>query len=465
MSWILPSVVVLYLTGAIIYGLIRSRRSGANADEFLTGGRSLGPALVGFTLASQFMGPGNIVGVAEEAFKRGTLAGWAMISLGLAFLILSAGLAGKYHQSGYYTTSDALASTFGPAVKQATAAVLVVALSGVSVAVYVAGASVISLLVKIPYAWAVVLCGSLVGGGVALGGMRYLAHANLVHTACSLLGCGLGAWYGIRAAGGFTSAATTLPPGFLDFFGIAPTLFMGWFLANLGAVGSTQTVVQILGSAASPRTARLGALLASLVLAVAGMLSALAGVSARVAFPQGDPTAAYPMLVSLMPPAMGGVVVAGLVGGLFATASGCTLAVSTLLLKDFYVPYFRPAGGVQLATVGRWLALAAGLLPIPFALAKPGLFPVTFLGRALRATLFAVVVAKFYVPFLTRGKATWAIGLGAAATVAWFLAGSPLGIDNVYISLLVPVAVLALTRRAPLPAETAAPAVSETAQR
>jgi SSS family solute:Na+ symporter len=448
MDWTIPLIVSLYLGGSLAYGLYKARRAPSGTDDFLTGGRSLGPVVVGFTMASQFLAPGNIVTVAEEAFKRGAMAGWAIITLGLAFLILSWGVASQYHKTGTFTTTGALANTYGSSVKPVTAAVLALALTGVTVVIYVAGGKALSLLLGVPYSLAVFACGLAIGGGIAAGGMRYLAGASSIHMACSLLGCGLGAWYALNGAGGLAAAQSKVPPEFFNFMAISPSVFIAWAIANLGAVGSTQSIVQIIGSAGSARTARRGAVIASLLLAIGGVLVALSGAAARVVFPQADPTNAFPILVTLMPPAIGGFVVAGLTGGLLAAASGNTLAVSTLVMKDLYLPFLRPhASDAESLRATRWAGLIAGLLPVLFALMQPQLFPLIFFARNLRVTLFTVLVIGFYLPILSGGRATWAISLGAAAAVWWFFAGNPLGIDGAYVSLLVPFGVLALTKR------------------
>ncbi len=436
------------MTGTLAYGLWRSRHKAEGADEFLTGGRSLGAVVVGVTLASQFLGPGNILAGAEEAFKRGGYAAWSIMTLGLAFLFLAYGLAARYRATGHYTTSGALGALLGPALKPVTSAVLLVALCSVNVATYTGGTAATALLLNIPFPWTVAVCGTLVAVGVSAGGMRYLASANMVHTTCSLLGCVLGALYGLRAAGGLGGVQASVPPGFTSFLNVPPSIFAAWLIANLGAVGSSQGVVQILGSADSTRNARQGAVVAAGIMVVGGALVAVAGLASRSLFPTAAPSTAFPILVTLMPPLLKGIVVAGLAGGMLATSSGNVLAVGTLIVKDFYVPYIRPrASGEEAKKASRWFSLAAGLLPIPFVLAKPGLFPLIFMARGLRVTLFTVLIAAFFLPLLASGRATWAIGLGAAATGAWFLAGSPFGIDGAYVSVLVPLVVLYLTKR------------------
>lgn len=437
-------VVVIYLIATIAYGLLLARRNPAGGEEFFEGGRGIGPVVTGFALASQFLGPGQILGVAEEAFKRGISAGWAVMNLGLGFLVVSLGIAARYRREGHYTISGVLSASFGPAVRLPTSLVMGLALSVVSVVVYVAGGSAVSLLTGIPYPLAVVGCGVAVAAGVAGGGMRYLVRANTIHTVASLLGCALVMGYGLTAAGGLTRIEAGLGAQFIDLFALSPAIFGAWFVGNLGAVGSSQTSVQVFGSAASVKDTRTGALIASALLVGAGIMASLAGVAGRLLFPEIQPTLAFPSMLGLMPPALAGLVLAGLVGGLFATASGCTLSVSTLFMKDFCLPYLQPAPE-RVLLVSRLAAFGAGILPVPIALLQPHLLSVMFLARALRVVLFIVVVSAFYLPWLGRGRATWAIVLGMLATLGWYFAGNPLGVDSVYVALLVPLAILAAT--------------------
>jgi SSS family solute:Na+ symporter len=71
---------------------------------------------------------------------------------------------------------------------------------------------------------------------------------------------------------------------------------------------------------------------------------------------------------------------------------------------------------------------------------------VTFLAKAIRASLSVLVLLVFYAPwFGSRTGALVSILCSLIATIAWFLMGNPFGIDNAYIALVVPLIIMGLS--------------------
>jgi solute:Na+ symporter, SSS family len=92
---------------------------------------------------------------------------------------------------------------------------------------------------------------------------------------------------------------------------------------------------------------------------------------------------------------------------------------------------------VRIATV------IVGLLPIALAIYTPNILQITFLAKAIRASLAVLVLLVFYAPwFGTSRGALFSILGSMIVTVAWFLLGNPFGIDNAYIALVLPLVVM-----------------------
>jgi SSS family solute:Na+ symporter len=87
-----------------------------------------------------------------------------------------------------------------------------------------------------------------------------------------------------------------------------------------------------------------------------------------------------------------------------------------------------------------------GLLPIVLAIYTPNILSMTFLGKALRASLSVLVLFVFFMPwFGTKLGAFLSIIMSLVATIAWFMMGNPFGIDNAYVALAVPLVVMGLS--------------------
>jgi SSS family solute:Na+ symporter len=71
---------------------------------------------------------------------------------------------------------------------------------------------------------------------------------------------------------------------------------------------------------------------------------------------------------------------------------------------------------------------------------------ITFLAKAIRASLSVLVLLVFYAPwFGTRSGALISIVGSMVVTIAWFLMGNPFGIDNAYVALVFPLIVMAVS--------------------
>src|SRR6185437_455275 len=116
-----------------------------------------------------------------------------------------------------------------------------------------------------------------------------------------------------------------------------------------------------------------------------------------------------------------------------------------LLYKDFYVRFVKAENdeGRALSFV-RVTTVIVGLLPIVLAIYTPNVLQITFLTKAIRASLSVLVLLVFYAPwFGTKSAALISIVGSMVATIAWFLMGNPFGIDNAYVALVFPLVVMA----------------------
>jgi len=122
--------------------------------------------------------------------------------------------------------------------------------------------------------------------------------------------------------------------------------------------------------------------------------------------------------------------------------STVALAIASLVVKDFYVPFAKPTPERELKAT-RVLSLVIGFLPLVFVFFAPALLKLSFFTRALRLSLAVVAVIGFFLPFFNGNRGA-IIGLVASVigTTAWYLLGDPFGIDNMYVALAIPAVVI-----------------------
>jgi SSS family solute:Na+ symporter len=442
------SVTILSMAAGYVAVLalisVAARKHSRSTAGFTTGGKAFPAVLIGFLMASEFIGTSASLGTAQKAFDSGISAAWNVVALAVGFVLFSFFLARRYKALGENTISGVLRRGYGERVRLATSAIMIVALLIVAIAVYASGGAVFSSLLGLDPTVATLLTGVLSVLYVGIGGMRSVVYTNVLHAVVLLAGIVLAAVVPLREIGGFGALADALPAGRFDPVGVGFGQIMAWMIAGAGATFATQYIVQAISSVRDENTARKASAYAVLVLVPYGVLAAVAGMCAAVLHPDIPSLQALPSLLADMNTLLAGVVISGMIAALFGTVSAITLAVSTLLLKDFYQPMRNPAGEdrrnvrfIRLATV------ASGIVPMLLALYAKDVLAVTFLGKALRSALAVLVVLFFYAPWFGSRTAALVSILGAlVTTVAWFLAGDPLGIDNAYIAVLTPLIVM-----------------------
>jgi SSS family solute:Na+ symporter len=176
-------------------------------------------------------------------------------------------------------------------------------------------------------------------------------------------------------------------------------------------------------------------------------MAALVGMCSAVLYPGVKSIDAFPVLIAHMPAFSASIMVVGLAGALFGGIAATTLASATLAMKDFYDPMFNKQKNDRKSVRFIRIAIAVfGLLPLVLALSADKLLMIAFLGKALRATLAVLILMAFYAPkFGTPRGAFVGVILSVIATIGWFLAGNPYGVDSSYLALAAPLLTMGIS--------------------
>ena len=439
------AVVIGYMAGL---GLLTSvvQRSVTTATTFTSGttGSGVPAVLVGLMLMSEFIGTSASVGTAQEAYIAGISASWNIIALGAGFLFYAKFLAGKYKDSGHNTISAVFAEVYGPSTKVATSLVMIFALQIVAVALYAGGGAILSVLLAVNRTLATIICGVVAVLYVFVGGMRSVVYTNVIHSLMKYAGIGIALYFGLTRVGGFQELQAHLPPAMFSWTNVGVSQILAWFIAGMGATFSTQYVTQAINTVETRQQAQVASFSAALLLVPFGIATALIGMCSLALHPGIKSINAFSALIADMNGPMGGIVAAGLAASLFGTISAISVSTATLLYKDFYTRFLGARDDESRSLVFvRVTTVVFGLLPIVFAIYTPNVLQITFLAKAIRASLSVLVLLVFYAPWLgTKGGALFSILGSMVATIGWFLLGNPFGIDNAYVALLVPLVVM-----------------------
>jgi SSS family solute:Na+ symporter len=452
----------LIIIGAVMVGYFalmsyityRVRKHANNSEGMTSGGRNFPAYLIGALLLSEFIGSSVSIGTAQKGFELGISAAWNLVALSLGFLLLGLILVKKYKESGQSTISGILAQAYGEPVRYAASVLTIVALSIVAVALYAGGGAVLAAVLHIDKTLAILLVGATTVVYVSLGGMRSVVYTNFSHSIVKYLGIILALAYALEATGGIGTLQARLPASMFDWTAIGWGQIVAWMIGGIGSIFATQYVIQALVSTDNPAVAKRACFYVASLMIPFGIMAALVGMCSAVLYPGVKSINAFPTLIAHMPAFSASVMVVGLAGALFGGISATTLASATLAMKDFYNPFFNKTGDDRKSLLFVRIAIAvAGLLPLVLALSAEKLLMIAFLGKALRATLAVLVLMAFYAPkFGTPRGAFVGVLLSVVATIGWFLAGNPYGVDSSYLALGVPLLTMGISqlcKRAP----------------
>ncbi|MBV8619486.1 MAG: sodium:solute symporter family protein [Curvibacter sp.] len=440
-------VAVMALAYIAFTGWLTVRLRSRTSAQFMTAARSMPPLVVGLLMTSEFIGAKSTVGTAQEAFNSGMAAAWSVVGASIGFLLFGLVLVRRIYNSGEYTISAAITAKFGKSTSMAVSVIMICALLAVNVGNYVSGAAAIATalhvnLITASFMIALVSCFYLV-----FGGMKGVAWVTMLHTGVKVIGLGIVLAVALSLTGGVQPVMQKMPAYYFSWDGkLGFSTIFAWTFGTVGAIFSTQFIIQAVTSTPSADGARRATFYAALFCLPLGFVLAFIGVAARFLYPDIQSLYALPVFIGHMPVLVSAFVTTALVASNFVSVCTVALAIASLVVRDFYAPMRQPSQEQELR-VTRWLSLVIGLVPLIFVFFVPEILKLSFFTRALRLSITMVAMVGFFLPFFASNRgATAGLLLSAVVTTAWYLLNNPFGIDNMYIAALTPLAVMVIER-------------------
>ena len=413
----------------------------------MTASRSLPAVVVGVLLMSEFVGAKSTVGTAQEAFTSGFAASWSVIGASIGFLLFGLFFVRKLYGSGEYTISAAIAQKYGRGTMLTVSLIMIYALLLVNVGNYISGAAAIATVLKVNLSVAMCIIAVVSTFYYVFGGLKGVAYVTVLHSAIKVVGVALILGVALYATGGIQPMMQTLPEHYFTWDGsIGFSTIIAWTIGTTGAIFSTQFIMQAISSSHNARDARRSTFYAAALCLPLGIALALIGVAAKFLHPTMKSLYALPVFLQGMNPLLAGLVTTSLVASVFVSVSTVALAIASLIMRDFYVPHFKP-NPEQEFRMTRITSLVIAFVPLIFVFFVPEILKLSFFTRALRLSIGIVAVMGFYLPLFNSGRGA-TLGLLAAAvlTSLWYMLGNPYGIDNMYIAAVTPIAVMVIER-------------------
>lgn len=436
----------IYLAVVVLIGFI-AWKSTKNFDDYILGGRSLGPYVVALAAGASDMSGWLLMGLPGAMYLGGVSEGWIAIGLILGAYANWKWVAGPLRvyterAGNALTIPDYFTNRFADhdrLLRVLSALVILVFFAVYCASGVVAGARLFESVFGLPYAQALWLGAgatilyTLVGGFLAVSWTDTL-QATLMFFALLITPVVV-----IMTNGGYEASMDLIrqaDPGNLDWFRGGELGFIGivsllaW---GLGYFGQPHILARFMAAdtlKTIPSARRIG--MTWMILCLAGSLTVgFFGIAYFAANPgQAGPVnenseRVFIELASLLfNPWVAGVLLSAILAAVMSTLSCQLLVCSSVLTEDFYRGFFRKqASQRELVWVGRISVALIALLALWLARDPDSrvLGLVSYAWAGFGAAFGPVVILSLFWDRMTRNGALAGIVLGAATVIAWKL--------------------------------------------
>lgn len=405
------AVLTLIVYNILLIGIgIWASRRARSQDDFLLGGRQLGPWVAGLAYAASSSSAWVLLGFSGFVYSVGFSALWMVpgILIGYAVVWLWAGdvLQTRSREAGHLTLTDFLIEGASPQIARAikiVASVMIAFCFSYYVAAQFQGAGQAfdglfgtGLTVGVLLGAVVILLYTFLGGFLAVSITDTLQGALVAFVAVLLPSIAF-----LEAGGiaGLSGAMRETGPAFGSTFGdragwIATGFVVGLFATGFGALGQPHLIAWIMATRdKAARVRGAGVAIGWGALVYAGM--AVLGLSARALFGADAPAEGvfFQLAGDLLPGVLGGVVVAATLSAIMSTVDSQLLVAGAAISHDLGVAKAFPGRDVLVSRLSI-LALCAAAVALTLFLPATIFERTLFAWTALGAAFGPIVVAR-----------------------------------------------------------------------
>ena len=443
------AAVALYLFSMIGVGwYARQKRQTDSMADFYLAGRSLGLAVLFLTLyATQYSG-NTLFGYTGKTYRIGfewTASVVFMFSVIVGYMLYAPRLVTLARKEGFITPGDYIRYRFSSPVLTLLSTILMIyALCNYALAQLKAMGAAVEGITDggVPGAYGIVALAVIMVVYETLGGMRSVAWTDVIQGVVLLLGFGILAFLiPIKLGGGLENVVAKL--SVMDPPKVEAPNWQGankWisyvFLLGCGAAIYPQAIQRLYSSRSVKVLKRSLAIMAFMPLTTT-LVALICGLTAAVVLPdlsKGESDQVLARLCALvMSESMLGywlvvAVFAAALAALMSTADSALLSISSMLTKDIYLPYFRPAASeAELTKFGKISSWAIVVLLVVVAIMTEATL-VRLLE--LKFEVLIQVVPCFFMGLywkrLTAGIALTGMVCGLVVALGLTVAGKPL---------------------------------------
>jgi len=356
--WLILSFIV-YTAGIISIGLYSARLRKKTSDDFVLANRELGPWASALSASASSESGWVMLGLVGAAFKTGVASFWIIPGIACGYLFNWLFIAERLRKStldtGAVTLTQYIMHRFGPkspALRYISVVIIAVAMIAYVAAQMNAAGKAFEATFSLDYVWGV-LAGSLIILAYTItGGFRAICWTDIVQALFMVIGLLIMPIVMLSNLGGYASFLTRIHETFPDLLsftfgkvGLALFGFVAGYLGiGLGYPGQPHILSRFM-AAKNEAAIRKGRVIALTWMMLSYLGAVFFGLFAKAYYGTlVDPEQALPLACGeLLPPLLGGFVVAAIVSAICSTADSQLMVVSSTLSRDIW-PLFRKNG-------------------------------------------------------------------------------------------------------------------------
>ena len=449
-------VLLLVFFGIMVAVGIYSRRKATNVNDFVLGGRSVGPWVTAFAFGTSYFSSVVFVGYAGQfGWKYGLASTWiglgnAFIGSLLAWVVLGRRTRVMSQQLESATMPDFFGKRYeSKALKLAASAIVFIFLIPYTASIYNGLSRLFAMAFDIPYAVCIITMAVLTGVYVILGGYMATAINDFIQGIIMLIGIVLVIVAVLNGHGGFYEAVRQLAElesdvpvtlgqkgAFTSFFGPdVVNLFGVVVLTSLGTWGLPQMVHKFY-AIKDERAVKTGTVVSTIfAIIISGGCYFLGGFArlyadADIYKPDGSVMydAIVPQMLSTLPDILIGVVIVLVLSASMSTLSSLVLTSSSTLTLDFIKgTIVKDMKEKNQLIVMRVLIAFFIIVSVVLALNPP-----TFIAQ-LMGISWGALAGAFLAPFM---YGLYTKKVTKAAVWASFIVGVGLTVSNMFFKFI-----------------------------
>lgn len=346
------AIVAIYLIFMIFVGIYSSKKV-SNNEDFMVAGRKLGPILLAGTLAATEIGGGSSLGVVEKAYGQwGIGASWYIITMGIAFVILSF-IAPKLRTSEVKTVPEYFRRRYGKSAGLITAIIMILPLIGLTAVQFIASATIVSVMLGMDLQISLAIVAIVVILYSVLGGLLAVSLTDFIQVILIIVGMSLAIPFSLDLAGGYDNVIANVDPETMNLLGgVNIQTIIGLIIMYIASFTVGQEAVSRFYAARDAKTAVKASILSALINFVYAFIPTILGIITlalinmdkldnALILKDGAKYALPHLAIETMPTFVVGFLFAGILSATISSADSNLLGAGSIFGNDIYKIYIN----------------------------------------------------------------------------------------------------------------------------